>query len=207
VHGCAGLIKLEQCVAGLELSQHFDCNVRPPHLSTESAILEHLGCIEPDFALAAQLVAGWKSYVRTWQKPAEQLSPASVCAFWRAHISGSNASLAVLGRLAIKEFSRPISSACCERIFSYLTHMDSNDRQTMGKELLAMLLFLRGNWRLLHTMVEEEHAADVARRHAHNKRQRNMRAEVEEAQGEEAQERAAAAAAAEEAMEEEGRVE
>ena len=76
----------------------------------------------------------------------------------------------------------------------------------MGKELLAMLLFLRGNWRLLHTMVEEEHAADVARRHAHNKRQRNMRAEVEEAQGEEAQERAAAAAAAEEAMEEEGRV-
>lgn len=141
--------------------------------------------------------------MREWKKPASALSPTAVCAFWRAHVNGAHASLRALGKLALKEFSRPISSACCERIFSYLTHMDANDRQTMGKDLLAMLLFLRGNWQLVQTMVAEEHAAYAALRSSEIRRNKRRRAEVDKAQGEEAQAAAAAAAAAQAAEEEE----
>ena len=136
----------------------------------------------------------------SWEKPAAQLSPAAVCKYWRAHAAGANASLSELGKQAIKEFSRPISSACCERIFSYLTHMDSSDRQTMGKDLLATLLFLRGNWSLVHLMAEEERRASVALRAAENERSKRQRAAVDDAQG-----RAAHAAAAQAAAEEEAR--
>jgi len=200
VDGCAGLKKLEECVAGLELSQRFDCNVRPPQLGRDDAILAYLGCSAAAFGDSVTLLAGWRAYVRDWKKPAVALSPTAVCAFWRAHVDGRHASLIALGKLALKEFSRPISSACCERIFSYLTHMDANDRQTMGKDLLAMLLFLRGNWRLVHTMVVEEHAADMALRLKESQRSKRRRAAVDERQGEEAQAAAAAAAAAEEAQ-------
>ena len=103
--------------------------------------MAHLGASNVGFALASQLVAGWESYVAAWKKPAELLNPRAVCAFWRAYADGLNPGLSALRKLAIKDFSRPISSACCERIFSYLTHMDTSDRQTMSKELLTRLLF------------------------------------------------------------------
>ena len=88
--------------------------------------------------------------MESWAKPAEVLKPRAVCAFWQSFIDGDNLSLRALGKLALKEFSRPISSACCERIFSYLTHMDVSDRATMKKETMGMLLFIRGNWKLVH---------------------------------------------------------
>lgn len=141
VDGCAGLKKLEECVSALELSQHFDVNVKPLSLPRDQDVLAYLGATKAGYQTAAQLIGGWRSYVASWEKPAAQLSPAAVCKFWRTHADGANASLSELGKLAIKEFSRPISSACCERIFSYLTHMDSSDRQTMGKDLLATLAF------------------------------------------------------------------
>jgi hypothetical protein len=203
VDGCAGLKKLEECVSALELSQHFDVNVKPPsreELPRDQDVLAYLGATAASYQTAAQLIGGWRSYVASWKKPAAQLSPAAVCKYWRAHAAGANASLSELGKLAIREFSRPISSACCERIFSYLTHMDSSDRQTMGKDLLATLLFLRGNWRLVHIMAAEERDANVERRAAQNDLGKRHRAAVGEAQG-----RAAHAAAAQAAAEEEAR--
>jgi hypothetical protein len=194
VDGCAGLKKLEECVSALELSQRFDINVEPPRLASEDAILAHLGAYKADFHVAAQLVAGWQSYVKTWKKPAAPLPPSAVCAFWRVHAGGADGSLRELGKLAIREFCRPISSACCERIFSYLTHMDASDRQTMGKDLLATLLFLRGNWRLVHLMMEER-CANIARKESENSRLKRRRAAVDDELGNAAQEAAADAAA------------
>jgi hypothetical protein len=196
VDACAGLKKLEECVAALEVSQIFDCNQCPQHIDRDADILAHLGASQVHFLIATPLIAGWRSYVAAWKKPAEPLNPRAVCAFWRAYASGPNASLSALGRLAIKEFSRPISSACCERIFSYLTHMDTSDRQTMSKELLTRLLFLRGNWRLVQDMVAEERSADVVLRHEGNERRKRQRAAVGRAEGEAQQAAAAEAAAA-----------
>ena len=50
---------------------------------------------------------------------------------------------------------RPISSAAAERIFSYLTHMDTSRRRRMKKTLLALNLYVRGNWRIKNMLVAE----------------------------------------------------
>jgi hypothetical protein len=193
VDACAGLQKLEECVAALELSQHFNCNERPPTLERDDDILAYLGQQDASLHEAGPLIAGWRAYASSWKKPKETLSPRAVCIFWRTYKDGSNPSLKALGALALKEFSRPISAACCERVFSYLTQMDTPDRATMGKKTLQMLLFLRGNWRLVHDMVDEEYAADVVRRAAIAQVHKRRREAV---QGEEAEATAAAAAAA-----------
>ena len=57
--------------------------------------------------------------------------------------------------------SRPTSSACCERIFSYLEHMDSSDRSNMSKDLLRDLLFLRGNHVTVRDLVDEASALAI----------------------------------------------
>ena len=125
-----------------------------------------------------------------------QLEPRQVFAFWKDYASGPNDALAALGRVALMRFSRPISSACCERIFSYLTHMDASDRQTMGKETLARLLFLRGNWRLVHQMLDEMHAAIVGARQSRAGEGKRRRAADAQDAGAAAQAAALAAAQA-----------
>ena len=110
----------------------------------------------------------------------------------------------------MRSFSRPVSSACCERIFSYLEHMDASDRQTTGKATLQRLLFLRGNWRLLAQMTEEEYARRVDTQAQSQKRQRALAEDTGEAKARAAQAAAAAAAtaaAAADEMEEEGQYE
>ena len=62
---------------------------------------------------------------------------------------------------AMKQLSRPMSAACVERVFSYLSHMDASDRRTMKKETLKRLLFLRANHATLSELVEEESARRV----------------------------------------------
>ena len=81
----------------------------------------------------------------------------------------------------MQSFSRPISSACCERIFSYLEKMDDSDKRNMKKETLRRLLFLRGNWRVLHQIVEEDHATRVSAGIKERKRRARDRAIVSQA--------------------------
>ena len=61
----------------------------------------------------------------------------------------------------MKQLSRPMSAACAERVFSYLSHMDASDRRTMKKETLKLLLFLCANHATLSELVEEESARRV----------------------------------------------
>ena len=47
---------------------------------------------------------------------------------------------------------------------------------------MRRLLFLRGNWRVLHQIVEEEHAARVSADMARRKRRQRERADIAQAQ-------------------------
>ena len=213
VRDAQGLKKMEECVGGLEVSQRFDTNKKPGvggEGDTDEAILAHLGV--PDHPLGERdyLIAGWRAYVKHWVKPPQTLPPPAVFEFWKGYTQRETPGLAALGRLAMRSFSRPVSSACCERIFSYLEHMDASDRQTTGKATLQRLLFLRGNWRLLAQMTEEEYARRVDTQAQSQKRQRALAEDTGEAKARAAQAAAAAAAtaaAAADEMEEEGQYE
>ena len=74
--------------------------------------------------------------------------------------------------------------------------MDASDRQTTSKATLQRLLFLRGNWRLLTQMTEEEYARRVDTQAQSRKRQRAVEEETGEARVRAAQAAAAAAATA-----------
>jgi hypothetical protein len=198
VADAAGLEKLEECVASLEVSQHFNINIQPPTLGLDSAILEHLGSPENlSFAMRGELLAAWKAYVGAWKAPKlpppppnppkgykapKALPPRDVFAYWKAFADTDNPGRKLLGTLAMQSFSRPISSACCERIFSYLEKMDDSDRRNTKKGTLRRLLFLRGNWRVLHQIVEEEHAARVSADMARRKRRQRERADIAQAE-------------------------
>ena len=192
VRDARGLKKMEEWVGGLEVSQHFDTNKKPGvgrEGDTDVAILAHLGV--PGHPLGERLIAGWRAYVKHWVKPPQTLPPPAVFEYWKECSQRDSPGMAALGRLAMRSFSRPVSSACCERIFSYLEHMDASDRQTMGKPTLERILFLRGNWRLVTQMIEEEYARRVEVQAGGRKRKRAL-----EEEGAEAKQRAKDAAAA-----------
>ena len=65
----------------------------------------------------------------------------------------------VFGAHALHIFCRPLSSASCERVFSFLTGLDDEKRRSMGKDLLRMLLFLKGNSVIVSQLAAEKAAA------------------------------------------------
>ena len=178
------------------MSQRFDVNQEPPKLATDEMILEHIGSQDANLHLANNLCSGWRSYAANWQKPGAVLDPKAVFAFWKSYAASADSCLAALGKVAMRMYSRPISAACCERIFSYLTHMDSSDRMTMGKETLANVLFLRGNWRVLQDMIDEQYATTVGVRAARATGMKRQRQGEAAAAGAAAHQAAAAAAQA-----------
>jgi hypothetical protein len=99
-----------------------------------------------------------------------------VFAFWKEHSESDDPGTRRLGALAMRAFSRPVSAACCERIFSYLEKMDDSDMRTMKKATLRSLLFLRGNWRVMDDLATEHHAERLRADLAGKKRQKRDRA-------------------------------
>ena len=57
-----------------------------------------------------------------------------------------------LSCLALRSWLSPISSSSVERIFSYLTHLDTPDRRSMERSTLEMIFFLRANWRIVELL-------------------------------------------------------
>jgi hypothetical protein len=139
-------------------------NNQPPQLASDDDILRHLGITAASFDFRTLCIEGWRAYVGAWRQPAQLLSPKEVYARWKTRAANANAGVATLARLALVQLLRPISAASCERIFSFLTHMDSADRIAMNSDTLQRTLFLRGNWRLLHQMVEIDYSAGVTMR-------------------------------------------
>lgn len=191
VSDSAGLEKLEECVSGLEFSQRFDLNNQPRDFEDDSALLRYLGCEDLPFREADLVLSGWRAVCESWVKPATQMSPGEVFAKWAEHSLDGSDPVRVVAKIAMRGISRPISAASTERLFSYLEHMSASDRANMvrstntarvvrpaaqshparpippplsppqSKSTLKMLLFLRGNWRLLADMVEEHNASVI----------------------------------------------
>ena len=156
VEAAAGLVKTEECIAGLEASQIFDVNKQPLDIAVDGELLEHL-CFKGAYPATETVVENWREYVADWRAPPKQMSPFEVYSFWKSKLG----TMPALARHAMLMFSRPISSAACERVFSYLTHMDSSDRSRMQKDTLRHLLFLRGNHEIFDLLVMEANHARV----------------------------------------------
>ena len=169
VDGAAGLLKTEECVTGLAGSQVFDMNKRPTTFDDDSKLLQYLG-FKGHYPTTEHVVAQWREYVGDWRQPAEPMSPTVVYAAWQGKLD----SMPELARHAMREFSRPISAAACERVFSYLEHMDRSDRRRMQKELLRNNLFLHGNHEIMAQLLEEANAARVLQDAASAKRARKQ---------------------------------
>lgn len=110
-------------------------NKRPPKpLEDDSKLLHYIGGVDhrhPDL-----LMEQWREYVSEWEKTTR--SPAGVYQYWEEKSEKWN----ILGPHAMREFSRPVSSAACERVFSLLVGMNREDRCKMQAPTLAKLLFL-----------------------------------------------------------------
>jgi hypothetical protein len=153
----AGLEKAEECIDGLKWSQVFDMNKKPLSYSDDEALLQHLRYAHDAFPVVDDVLAHWRKYVLQWRAPASTMSPPEVYAAWKAKLGV----WPHLAKHAMRCFSRPISSAACERIFSYLEDMDRSDRARMESKTLARLLFLRGNWEIFEELVQQENAANI----------------------------------------------
>ena len=168
VDGAAGLVKTEECVSGLEASQVFDMNKQPQDIANDAELLAHLN-FTGNYPLTENVLDEWREYVADWRAPSVTMSPTEVYAAWKAKL----ANMPALAPHAMRQFSRPISSAACERVFSFLEHMDRSDRRQMKKETLRLLLFLRGNQDILDQLVQEVNAARVDTEVTGNKRRRH----------------------------------
>ena len=153
----AGLEKAEECIDGLKWSQVFDMNKQPLSYSDDERLLLHLRFTHDAFPVVDEVLTHWREYVHQWRAPASPMSPPEVFAAWKAKLG----EWPHLSEHAMRCFSRPISAAACERIFSYLEDMDSSDRARMESKTLARLLFLRGNWEIFEELVQEENDANI----------------------------------------------
>ena len=157
VDSAEGLVKTEECVAGLEASQIFDMNKEPKDYAHDEKLLDVL-CFTGAYPSTETVLDEWRQYVSQWRAPPTTMTPSEVYAAWEAKID----TMPTLAPHAMRQFSRPISSAACERVFSYLTHMDRSDRNCMKKETLRVLLFLRGNNEILDELVREANEARLS---------------------------------------------
>lgn len=64
----------------------------------------------------------------------------SVYRYWKTLLVSSSESARALARLALRHWMRPLSSASCERVFSYLTKMDTADRRSTGSSTLRNII-------------------------------------------------------------------
>jgi len=119
-----GLNKLEECVRGLERSQAFNLNFSPPVIADDDELIDFLEIRNLPSAQQETAIAAWREHCRKWSAPVDDagdavtLSPAEVFGAWKERfMSTSNSALRLLAARALRSFSRPISSAVCERIF------------------------------------------------------------------------------------------
>jgi len=155
VDAAEGLQKTLECLKGLEISQAFDVNKKPKTFDLDNKILKHIG--GSDHKQVSMLLSQWKEYASEWKKPDQVLSPTEVYKYWE----DNTADLNVLAPHAMRMFSRPISAAACERVFSFLEGMNKKDRCNMQGETLRKLLFLRGNSKTMRSALRDATAQRI----------------------------------------------
>ena len=157
---CKGRKKLDKCLTSLNQSRMFDLNHKPAHVESDDELLDLLGATGHENANA--IIDGWREHEKTWKEPDEKLTPQQVFEEWvRRTQAPWGYFMRKLAAHALVKWSRPISSAGAERVFSYLSQMDAPTRSCMSARSLRNQLFLRGNWQVMGELVR---TADSARR-------------------------------------------
>jgi hypothetical protein len=170
-----GLRKLKAAVSQLEIIDRFGMASEPVRLpmmvsadSKEvlnvSASCDLLGvpCEWRDnFAKLAPLFKQWNAHRESY-KPHLSLPTASelFCYWMRLRDDAPE-----LSELALLRLIQPVSSAGLERVFSYLSQLDRFQEQSMQKETLHNVLFLRANWHIVDLLLLEEAARYAERPH------------------------------------------
>ena len=95
----------------------------------------------------------WKTARSEWKQP-EKLKPADVYKYW----FNKRDEWKVLAPHAMRMFSRPISAAVCERVFSLMEGMNKKDRNRKESATLKKLLFLRGNSAMVRSELGDANA-------------------------------------------------
>ena len=149
------LVLTVECVAGPEAYQIFDMNKEPKDYADDEELLQVLGFTGAYPSKEPSLENWRQSFVSELHAPLATMVPPELYAAWKAEF----ATMPTLAPHAMRQFLRPISSSACERIFSYLTHMDRADRSGTKKETLHLLILLRGNSEILDKLVQEAYAA------------------------------------------------
>ena len=177
VRACAGMPKLLEALDVLKVQQCFNINVVPVALpASDAELIKMLGVPKSlqGFAPLGRIRAQWVGHTASLaerppapapppagRKVARASEPVAAAGGVPPILSQSDvwsywAAFAVfapdLGMLALLHWLSPISSASVERIFSYLTALDTPARRSMKHETLAMLLFLRANWRIVELL-------------------------------------------------------
>ena len=145
-----GMEKLEACVEALCTSERFSLAEAPKDFPVDSCIFDAFGFKQEGCSRDGTLEdvgileAAWKAHAQSWRPDIHgKYTTAEAIEYWERVAKSSSTSH--LGNAALHALLRPTSAAACERIFSFLTPMDSPNRRSMGSELLCDLLMLRGN--------------------------------------------------------------
>lgn len=150
---CRGLEKLEESLAALKLRQRFALVGDPEPLTAAGTCHAFFGLPKPDHSLESRLSSQWHRHTSALARVSNEdraklEHPQQVYEYWRRQ----EATMPELSSVALTHWVRPISSASVERVFSTLTNMDDAQRQRMTGATLTSMLFLRANWRIMHTM-------------------------------------------------------
>jgi predicted ArsR family transcriptional regulator len=145
--GSEGLIKLNECIKELKVSELYMMTKRPVELPSDVAGMYdklNVPVSLRNFVNGGVLKAAWNAHRDEWTEEKHgKMSAAETFVYWTEAAKTSKTK--TLAQLALRHLLRPISAASCERVFSYLTLMDVSNRRNMGRPLLMSLLKLRGN--------------------------------------------------------------
>jgi len=173
VRACDGLPKAKECIAAIAVSESFMLHTRPLPLPADTTkAMDFLG-VPLDKRTSASywtsVRTSWETHVDTflWDSAgAKESSVVHAYKHWKA-LKARDPSFRHLADLAMRHLLRPLSSAVCERVFSFLTKLDTAQRRTMSANTLEMLLFVRANWHIIEELVKREaDAIRGARKHA-----------------------------------------
>ena len=160
-----GLVKLKEALGVLVVQQRFNINEKPAAMPVSDAACADVLGVPPSHRGVVRMTAirtQWEAHCSAWTAPppappptgrkkariaAGALSVLSASAVWVYWLSLAS-SAPELSYLALLHWLSPISSASVERIFSYLTALDTPQRRLMDVTTLTMILFLRANWRI-----------------------------------------------------------
>ena len=168
---CAGKAKLTEAVTMLKVKDAFALADEPVAIPAgdSSQLRKLLGVDKSEVRTAYfnKLAVQWNEHRAAWKPPTAVLTPATVHKYW-AMLDKSSPELSALAR---HHLLRPVSSACAERVFSYLTAMDQPGNQRTSATTLRTLLMLRGNRPLMESVLDDQAAVTAAKPQANTARQ------------------------------------